>query len=123
MPDTINNVATERDDPAVELERLRTEVMKIEADHDSSIEELLQLMRRKRSIAWSAIGALGAKGAIGLALWSPASGEWWLNASSVAVGAGLAGLLIAPNARKLVAELSTMGSLTAKFRTHRYGRG
>ncbi len=121
MPDKLD-ITKGHDTGAAEVERLRRRIAEVEAECDSSVRELLRLMCRNRRIAWAAVGACETKGAVGLALSCFGNGEWWLNAGSIAVGAGLAGVLIAPNARKLAAELRIMGSLTAKFRVRKRDR-
>jgi hypothetical protein len=115
MPGKLKHVATEDNCCAAESESLRRKLAELDMASNDGIEELLRLMRRNRTIAWAAVLALETKGSIGLALSFVGDGEWWLSASSAAAGVGLGGLLIAPNAIKLFAELKRISSLTAKF--------
>lgn len=118
-----DTLATSQTTYRTELQQARREIAELTAERDRSIGGLLQLVRRYRRFAWAVTGTLQGKAAVGLALAVPGGGQWWLNAGSAVAGLGLAGYLVAPNARKLWAELRSMGSLTKQFRPQNAGCG
>jgi len=59
--------------------------------------------------------ALETKAVLALVLLPAGSAGWWLEGGAIAGGAGFAGILIAPNAKRLFAKVRSTASVTAEF--------